>query len=58
MLNINIISIFIYLYNNIYYINIYYFILYIMSNYLENVCYNDTIPFIPPITEGKVIKVS
>ena len=27
------------------------------SNYLENVCYNDTIPFIPPITEGKVIKV-
>ena len=28
-----------------------------MNDYLENVCYKDTIPFIPPITSGKVIKV-
>jgi hypothetical protein len=24
---------------------------------MENVTYKDTIPFIPPITEGKVVKV-
>ena len=28
-----------------------------MTDYLENVCYKDTIPFIPPVTCGKVIKV-
>ena len=28
-----------------------------MTDYLENVCYKDTIPFIPPVTNGKVIKV-
>ncbi len=27
------------------------------DNYLDNISYNDTIPFIPPITQGKVIKV-
>ena len=28
-----------------------------MTEYLESVSYNDTIPFIPPVTCGKVIKV-
>ena len=28
-----------------------------MTEYLKNVTYKDTIPFIPPVTEGKVIKV-
>lgn len=29
----------------------------LMQNILENVNYADTIPFVPPITEGKVVKV-
>jgi endonuclease YncB( thermonuclease family) len=28
-----------------------------MTDYLDNINYNDTIPFIPPLTCGKVIKV-
>jgi micrococcal nuclease len=28
-----------------------------MTEYLDNISYNDTIPFIPPVTTGKVIKV-
>ena len=28
-----------------------------MTEYLTDVCYKDTIPFIPPVTSGKVIKV-
>tara|TARA_Y100000389_G_C17330216_1_gene447668 strand:- start:414 stop:851 length:438 start_codon:yes stop_codon:yes gene_type:complete len=28
-----------------------------MSDILENITYKDTVPFIPPITSGKVIKV-
>ena len=28
-----------------------------MTEYLDNINYNDTIPFIPPLTCGKVIKV-
>ena len=28
-----------------------------MTDYLDTIDYKDTIPFIPPITTGKVIKV-
>jgi len=28
-----------------------------MTDYLNDICYKDTIPFIPPVTCGKVIKV-